>query len=66
MIRTAILIDERDRRLGACTVPDSATVIEHDGAIFVRAPQAIRLAGGGIGVCFVEQEPIKRERLSPV
>lgn len=48
--RTAVLIGERDERIGTTTVPDIAVVIRHDGDIYVRTTEGIRLTRGGLGV----------------
>lgn len=63
MARTAVLVDERDQKLGTCIVPENAFVIQHADRIFIRQGQGVRLSGGGIGAVFIEQEPLLRERL---
>jgi hypothetical protein len=65
MQRVAILIDEKDRRLGTVLVPERTFVIRHNESLFVRSEQGIRLSGGGIAVAFIEQEPVVRNRLMP-
>lgn len=65
MTRTAVLVDERDRRLGKVAVPETVFVIRHGGAVFVRSERGVRLSGGGIGVVFEETEVYVRERLEP-
>lgn len=62
--RVALLIDERDRRLGTTMVPELTFVIRHDDAIFVRTEQGLRLPGGGIAVVFRETDPTVREKLN--
>lgn len=65
MIRAAVLYDANERKIGTTRVPETCFIIQHDGALFVRQPQGIRLGGGGIGAVFVETEPAVREKLSP-
>lgn len=65
MMRTAVLVDERDRRLGRTTVPDRTLVVEHKGRYFFREGDGVRLPGGGIGAKFVEREPVVRNKLEP-
>lgn len=66
MRRTAVLVDDRDRRLGSCVVPDTITVIQHAEGIFVRTETGVRLSGGGIGVVFRETEAVERTSLKPL
>lgn len=63
MRRTAILIDDRDRRLGGCVVNDATHLIQHDDGLFIRTDKGVRLSGGGIGVIFEYAEPIIRTKL---
>jgi len=65
MIRAAILYDERDRLLGKTMVPEHTFVIRHQDSIFVRTEEGVRLAGGGIGVRFIETDPLVRNKLEP-
>lgn len=65
MNRTAILIDERDRRIGKTMVPETAFVIRHGNSLFVRTEKGIRLSGCGIGVVFIETDPHVRQKLDP-
>lgn len=62
-IRAAVLIDERDRRLGTTMVPETAFIIKHGEGLFVRTAQAVRLSGGAVGVVFQEMEPLVRQKL---
>lgn len=62
-MRTAVLLDERDRKVGKTAVPETVFVIKHGGALYVRTEKGVRLPGGGIGVCFIVTEPYVRERL---
>lgn len=66
MMRTAVLIDERDRRLGRCAVPELTFIIRHKEALFVRTDNGVRLPSGGIGVIFEETDVMVRERLDHV
>lgn len=66
MKRTAILIDERDRRLGRTDIPDAIHIIQHGETMFIRSSEAVRLAGGGVGVIFRVAEVFVRNKLEPV
>lgn len=68
MTRTAILISERDVRIGKTMVPEATTVIRHGDTIFVRTQECIRLVRGGTGVgaVFRETEVIVRNALEPI
>jgi len=61
--RTAVLLGERDERLGRTTVPESTFVIRHEGAFYIRTGNGVRLPGGGIGVIFEQTEVIDRPQL---
>lgn len=63
--RVAVLLDERDNKIGTVTVPDTISVIRHKGAIFVRTAKGLRLSGGGIGVAFIATEVYVRDQLQP-
>ena len=63
MMRTVVLLDERDRPIGRAQVPELTFVIKHDDRFFVRTDKGARLAGGGIGAVFVETEVIIRNKL---
>jgi hypothetical protein len=68
MIKTAVLIDERDRRIGKLHVPQSCFVIQHDGATFVRTEKTIRLhhSHRAFAVVFDQCEVYVRERLETI
>lgn len=66
MTRVAILVDDRDRRIGRVSVPETVFVIRHNGGIFVRTAKGLRLPGGGIGVAFEETEVYVRDQLEPI
>lgn len=65
-IRTAVLVGERDERLGSVSVPEATMLIEHGGALYYRTATAIRLSGGGVGIIFSYVEPLVREKLCPL
>lgn len=66
MRRTAVLINDRELRLGKVAVPESVHVIQYEEAIFIRHPEGIRLPGGGIGVIFRETDVLIRTKLEPI
>ena len=63
--RVAVLIGERDEKLGKTVVPDVAMVIEHNGDLFVRTTEGIRLSkiGTGVGAVFRLTDAYVRPRL---
>lgn len=65
--RTAVLLDERDRKLGKVMVPETVFVIEHRGDVFVRTAEGVRLTRDGVGVAVVfrQTEVFVRDRLAP-
>lgn len=65
-VRTAVLVDDKDKRLGAAQVPDSTHLISHNGTVYIRTPEGIRLGGNGIGVIFRYVEPLVRNQLRPI
>lgn len=64
----AVLIDERDKRLGKVTVTSACHVIQHDGATFVRTPKGVKLhhSHRAIAVVFEQTEVYVRERLEAI
>lgn len=62
--RVAVLLDERDRRVGSTIVPETVFIINHAGRFFVRTEKGARMSGGGVGAIFEETEVYVRERLS--
>ncbi len=68
MNRPAVLIDERDRRLGRLMVPPTCFVIVHDGATFVRTDKGVKLhhSHRALAVVFEETTPYVRTRLDPL
>ena len=62
-LRTVVLVDERDRRLGTAVVPETTAVIKHKDSLFIRTDKGLRLTGGGIAVAFIETEPVIRNKL---
>lgn len=63
--RAAILVDERDRRVGRCVVPEATFVIGYRDGLFVRTEEGARLSGGGVGVIFRETDVLMRHKLDP-
>ena len=68
MKRRAVLINERDVRLGTLDVTPATSVVRYGGAIFVRTGQTIRLrpAHRALVDVFAETEVYVREKLEPV
>lgn len=67
-MRLAVLIDERDRRLGKIQVPEACFVIQHGDASFVRTDKVIRLhhSHRAMAVVFEQTEIFVRERLEVI
>jgi hypothetical protein len=65
--RTAVLLGERDEKVGKTAVPDTTFVICHQGDYFVRTAEGMRLTRGGVGVAAVFRltEVFVRDRLDP-
>lgn len=63
--RTAVLVDDRDNRIGSTPVPEATFIIRHGDDLFVRTDKGVRLSGGGIGVVFLLTEPAVRGTLKP-
>lgn len=68
MMRVAVLIDERDRRLGKLQVSESCFVIRHNDAVFVRTAKAVKLHHSHrvTAVVFEQTEVYVRDRLEAV
>jgi hypothetical protein len=68
MMRRAVLVDERDNRLGAVDVSDATLIIRHDGAFFVRTGESVRLRPShrALAIVFEQTEIYVRERLEPI
>lgn len=66
-MRTAVLIDERDRRVGKLPVTDSCFVIRHNGAFFVRTQTGVRLhhSHRALAVVFQQTEVYVRDKVEP-
>jgi hypothetical protein len=66
--RTAVLIDERDRRVGKIQVPEICFVIQHNGCTFVRTQKTVRLhhSHRAFAVVFDQTEVYIRERLEAI
>jgi len=67
-MRIAVLVDERDRRIGKLQVPEACHVVRHAGATFVRTQRAVKLhhAHRSFAVVFEQTEVYVREKLEPV
>ena len=67
-MRTAVLLDDSDVKLGKVAVQETTFVIRHGGSYFVRTAEGVRLtrAGCGVGVVFRETQIFIRERLEPI
>lgn len=68
MLRPAVLIDERDQRLGKLMVHESCFIIRHNDAIFVRTSKTIRLhhSHRAMAVVFEETEVYVRDKLEAI
>ena len=64
----AVLIDERDNRLGRLTVTSACQVICHEDRYFVRTAKGMKLhhSHRAIAVIFEETELYHRRRLDPI
>lgn len=67
MNQIAVLIDEKDRRIGKLMVPPSCNVICHHEVIYVRTGRGVKLnpAHRAIAVVFEETEVYHRAKLDP-
>lgn len=67
-MRTAVLIDERDRRIGKLTVGEACFVIQHRDATFIRTEKAVRLhhSHRALAVVFEQTEVYVRDRLEEI
>lgn len=68
MMRVAVLIDERERRLGKLTVGPACFVIRHGDATFVRTDKVVRLhhSHRAMAVIFEETPIYVRDRLEQI
>lgn len=68
MMRSAILIDDRDQRVGRVQVPETAFVIQHGEDFYVRTSEVVRLSrnGPGLAAVFRITEVFVRAKLEPV
>lgn len=66
-MRTAVLIDERDRRVGKLPVADSCFVIRHQGSYFVRTDKGVRLhhSHRALAVVFEQTDVYVRDKVEP-
>jgi hypothetical protein len=67
-MRRAVLVNERDVRLGTVDVGAATHVISHGGALFVRTEKAVKLrpAHTALAVVFDQTEAYVRDRLDPI
>jgi len=67
-MRRAVLINERDVRLGTLDVGPATLVVRHGGSTFVRTGETIRLkpAHRALVDVFVETEVYVRNNLEPI
>jgi hypothetical protein len=67
-MRVAVLIDEKDNRIGKLTVPDACFVIRHKEATFYRTDKTVRLhhSHRSTAVAFEETQPFVRDRLEAI
>jgi hypothetical protein len=67
-MRRAVLINDRDVRLGTLDVAPATTVVRYGGATFVRTGQSVKLrpAHRALVDVFVETELYVREKLEPI
>lgn len=68
MLKPAVLIDERDRRIGKLMVHETCFVIRHKTAIFIRTPKAVRLhhSHRSMAIVFEETEVYVRDKLEAI
>jgi hypothetical protein len=68
MMRRALLINERDVRLGTVDVSPAIFVIRYGGATFVRTGEAVklRLAHRATVDVFAQAEVYVRDKLEPI
>lgn len=64
----AVLVDERDRRIGKLVVAPACLVIQHKDATFVRTDKAVRLhhSHRALAVVFDQTEVYVREKLEAI
>jgi hypothetical protein len=67
-MKVAVLIDEKDNRIGKLTVPESCFVILHKEATFYRTDKTVRLhhSHRSTAVVFEETQPFVRDRLEAI
>lgn len=68
MMQRAVLVDERDRRIGTTNVSSACFVISHGDSTFVRTDKGVRLrpADRALAIIFEETEIYVRNRLDPI
>lgn len=67
-MQIAVLIDERDRRLGTVPVNHACWIIQHYDRLFVRTTKGVRLrpADRAFAIVFEETEPFVRNKLGEI
>lgn len=65
MRRVAILVDEKDRRLGRAVVAESTMIISHKESLFIRSGLMVKISANGLAAEFRYIEPAVRDRLDP-
>lgn len=67
-MQIAVLIDERDRRIGKLTVAPCCFVIRHRDATFVRTDKAVKLhhSHRATAIVFEQTEVYVRDRLETI
>lgn len=68
MRRVAVLVDERDNRIGKAVVSNATIIILHQDRLFVRTDKTVRPNPrvNVMAVVFEETEPFVRNQLEPV
>jgi hypothetical protein len=68
MMRRAVLIDDRDNRLGTVDVNDATFVVRHGGATFVRTDTGVKLRPSHrmLAVVFQQTEVYVRDKLDAI
>lgn len=66
-MKAAVLIDERDRRVGKLMVSDACFVIRHQDSFYVRTQTGVRLhhSHRALAVVFQQTEIYVRDKVEP-
>lgn len=67
-LQSAILVDERDKRLGRLMVSPACHVIKYGDAFFVRTAKMVRPIPSvtAMATVFEQTEPFTRNKLEPI